>query len=219
MRYLFFPDTVSSLGKFNFVNFKEKRNVTCQIWDKCIFSSRSACVSRANWHFLFWSRCSEYRVSSESAMHSIIWRADARSNYSNCEGDAAAYPSPCSRCWKDEMRRSGRSARERTGYTGKSYIKPYLLCSSVIHLPQHPPTYGLPSPASIPPVRISTLLYLIQSRLYSAGWLRIEGDPVRLCLSASLQKLRIATCNKRYLRETRWINLAGFLGRATTSTL
>jgi len=145
---------------------------------------------------------------SELAMHSIIWRADARLNYSNCEGDAAAYPSPCLRRWKDEMRRS-ESAR-KTGYTGKSYIKPYPPCLSVIHLPQHPPTYGLPSLASTSPVRISTLLYLIQSRLYSAGWLRVEDDLARLSY-AGLQKLRIATRNKRHLRETRWINLTGSL--------
>lgn len=163
-----------------------------------------------NWHFLLWLHCSGCLVSSGSVMHPITRHADARSNYSNCEEEAASYPSPSSWRWKDEMRRRG-SAWKRTGVHGKKVILSRIYCASVIHLSQRPPTYGLPSPARISPARVSTLLYLIQSRLYSAGWLRVKGDLARLCLSAGLQELRTATRNKRRLRETGWINLAGSL--------
>jgi len=61
---------------------------------------------------------SEYRASLGSAMHPITWRADARSNYSNCEGDATAYPSPARDAektkWEDaEAREKERGTREK----------------------------------------------------------------------------------------------------------
>jgi len=166
------------------MNSENNRNVICRIWNKHFFFFANECVS-VNCDISFSARVAR-GVSGELGKRDTSYYLARRCAFKllECEEDAAAYPSPCSQRWKDERRCGSARKRERDKSTlGKSYIKPYPLCSSVIHLSQRPfpPTYGLPSLASISPVRVSTLLYLSVAALF--GRMTSRGRRPRLTVS------------------------------------
>lgn len=144
----FFSFQIHSL--WNLVYFailKRNRDVSCRIWNKYIFYfslslSLHKCVLS---ELTFFSLVALLRVSGELGKRDASYYLARRCAFKLLElrRRRRCLSVSSSRRWKDEMRRCG-SARKRTRYTGKSYIKLYPLCSSVIHLVQRPPTYGLP---------------------------------------------------------------------------
>lgn len=215
--YAIFPlFTVSSLGKFQSVNLKRKETSCAELEISIFFPPREANVSRGRIDISFSGRVARSIGRAREARCILLPGAQMRVQITRI----AKVTSPPSRLLARDAEKTKWEEAEAREKKREKVILSRIYCAralfisrnirwlTVYHRWRASHQWG-----------ISILLYLIQSRLYSAGWLRIEGDPVRLCLSASLQKLRIATRNKRYLRETRWINLAGSLGRATTSTL